>query len=98
MPVMRVSEAAVEAVVSWARPLENRPHVVDRIVKVATEGPPKDWLADVLGEYLISMNGPVYMEDVQDLAQHLLDRWPGLREHLKQERLGPDPEEGGGEP
>ena len=92
MPVIRVSKAAVEAVKEWARPLETRPQVVDRIVKVAVEGPPEDWLAQVLGDFVLSLTAPIYMDDVHTLAQHVLSRWPELRE-----RLGPSPGEGGDE-
>jgi hypothetical protein len=97
MPVMRVSEAAVAAVESWARPLETRRQVLDRIVKVAVEGPPADWLTQVLGDFVLSLTGPIYMDDVLALAQHILSRWPELREQGLTERLGADPEEGGGE-
>ena len=85
MPVIRVSEAAVEAVKEWARPLETRPQVMDRVVKVAVEGPPEGWLAEV-----IDFRHQIPPELAGQLAQHILSRWPELREYL-----GPDPGEGG---
>ena len=97
MPVMRVTEATGEVVGQWARPLETRPQVLDRIVSLAVEGPPEDWLAQVLGDFVLSLTAPIYMDDVHALAQHVLSRWPELRERGQQERLGPDPGEGGGE-
>ncbi len=87
MPVMRVSDAVVEAVTEWARPLESRPKVLDRLLKLATDGPPEEWLVKILGA------GALAPPLVQALTDRLLSRWAELREMALSERLGSEPEE-----
>ena len=91
MPVMRVSDYTTDAIEESARPLESRRQVLDRLVRLATQGPPENWLAEVLRNFFDQ-------EDRGDLAAYILSRWPELREPAQRERLGGDPgEEGGGE-
>lgn len=87
--VMRVTPAVAETVKAWARPLETRPQVLDRMVRLATEGPPEEWLVKILGA------GALAPPLVQALTDRLLSRWPELRELALEERLGPDPEVAG---
>lgn len=94
--VMRVSLAVEETVKEWARSFETRPQVLDRVVKLAVEGPPEDWLVQILawtdfvGEG-VDVPG-IDHEQVRAMARRLLSRWPELRELALEERLGPDPE------
>ena len=96
MPVMRVSEATLDEAERWARPLETRPQVLDRMVQLAVEGPREEWLAQVLGDFITDeLKAPIYQEDAGAVARYIRSRWPELRELAQQERLGPDLEVGG---
>lgn len=94
--VMRVSPAVVETVKAWARPLETRPQVLDRMVKLAIEGPPEDWLVHTLAWTNFVGEGVdvpgIDHEQVRAMARRVLSRWGELRELALEERLGPDPE------
>lgn len=102
MPVMRISDHAAEVVTQNARPLESRPQVLDRLLKLATQGPPEEWLTEAIGEGMreiqvsehSSMNSPGIAGQA---ARYALSRWHELRERGLAERLGPDPEPDGGE-
>jgi hypothetical protein len=52
MPAMRVSQEAYDTIRGWARPRENRGQVLDRILQVAIQGPPKEWLAQMIAACL----------------------------------------------
>lgn len=94
--VMRVTPAVVETVKAWARPLETRPQVLDRMVRLAVEGPPEDWLVHTLAWTNFVGEGVdvpgIDHEQVRAMARRVLSRWSELRELALEERLGPAPE------
>ena len=106
MPAMRVSQEAYDTIRGWARPRENRGQVLDRILQVAIQGPPKEWLIQVIAACLSAdreadpsrpENSPGMSVNPEDLARYILRHWAELRQLALYQRLGPgrDTEEGG---